>query len=137
MLAIAKTLPRAMAALKQVKGIGQELLDRRGTEILAAVHRGLAVPEDQLPRVQRPTRRPPDLAYDARLERLKAVRTGLAQRYHLAPGVLCPNGTLEAIAKTNPTTLDQMAGVRELRRWQVNEFGPELLASLGDSASAR
>jgi hypothetical protein len=44
--------------------------------------------------------------------------------------VLCPNGTLEAIARANPDTLEQMAGLPEIRRWQLREIGEELLGAL-------
>ena len=60
-------------------------------------------------RVERPPRRPSDPAYEARLERLKAAGNLLAAQYELAPGVLCPNGTLEAIARLNPATVDELA----------------------------
>ena len=130
MLFMAKTPPRDMAELKAVRGIGGEQAERRGPEILAAVERGLSVPEGQLPRVDRIPRRAPDAAYEARLERLKVVRNQLALRFDLAPGVLCPNGTLEAIACLNPSTLEQLSEVPELRRWQLREFGEELLRAL-------
>jgi hypothetical protein len=51
-------------------------------------------------------------------------------RFDLAPGVLCPNGTLEAIARLNPSSLDQLSEVSELRRWQLREFGEEILRAL-------
>jgi ribonuclease D len=130
MLLMAKSPPRDLNALKAIRGIGPEQLERRGKDLLAAVERGLAIPESDLPRVDRPSRRPPDAAYEARLERLKAARNGLAERYQLAPGILCPNGTLEAIARINPNTLEQMSEIREMRRWQLREFGAALLNAL-------
>jgi ribonuclease D len=130
MLAMAKAPPVDLSELKAVRGIGGEQAERRGREILAAVQRGLAVPEAHLPRVERPPRRPADLAYEARLERLKAARNLLAVQYDLAPGVLCPNGTLEAVARINPASIEQLAKVPELRRWQVREIGGGLLDAL-------
>jgi ribonuclease D len=130
MLAMAKAPPRDMAELKAVRGIGGEQAERRGREILAAVERGLSVPETQLPRVERLARRPPDAAYEARLERLKSLRNQIAIRCDVAPGVLCPNGTLEAIARLNPSSIEQLSEVPELRRWQLREFGEELLQAL-------
>lgn len=130
MLFMAQAPPTDLASLKAVRGLGQEQAERRGREILAAVRRGLEVPESELPRVERPARRPADPAYESRLERLKAERNLLAIRYELAPGVLCPNGTLEAIARLNPASLDQMAEIPELRRWQWREIGGNLLAAL-------
>lgn len=130
MLLMAKSPPRDLNGLRAIRGIGPEQLDRRGKDLLAAVKRGLAIPENDLPRVERPSRRPPDAAYEARLERLKAGRNGLAKSYQLAPGILCPNGTLEAIARINPSTLEQMSEIREMRRWQLREFGAALLNAL-------
>lgn len=130
MLAMARTPPTTMEEVKAIPGIGSEQAERRGREILAAVQRGLQVPETDLPRVPRAPRRAHDPALDARLERLKAVRNQLASEIGLAPGVLCPNGMLEAIARANPADLDGMAEISGLRRWQVTTMGGELLKAL-------
>jgi ribonuclease D len=134
MLTMAKSPPADLTALKEVRGIGPEQAERRGKDILAAVRRGLAIPERDLPRMPRPQRRPQDPAYEARVERLKALRNQLAVRFDLAAGVLCSNGTLEAIARVNPTSLEAMSAIRELRRWQLREFGGDLLAALQQPA---
>ena len=135
MLLMAKSPPRDLGQLKAVRGISAEQAERRGRDVLAAVERGLSIPDRELPRLERPRRPPPDAAYEARMERLKAVRNTLAARYDLPPGVLCPNGTLEAIARVNPSTLDRMSEIRELRRWQQREFGSSLLAALQQPAA--
>ena len=127
---MAKSPPSDIAALKSVRGISPEQAQRRGKDILDAVQRALQLPESELPRVERRPRYQPDAALEARLERLKTTRNTLAQRYELAPGVLCPNGVLEAIARVNPETPEQLAVIRELRRWQLREIGGELLAAL-------
>jgi ribonuclease D len=135
MLEMAKSPPRDLDELKAIRGVGAEQAARRGREILAAVQRGLSVPDRELPRLERPRRPPPDAAFDARLERLKNVRNTLAASYDLPSGVLCPNGTLEAIARLNPTTLEQMAEIGGLRGWQWKEFGSSLLAALKQPAA--
>ena len=99
MLAIAQNPPTDLTGLRAIPGVGHDLVERRGSDLLGAVERALAIPERDLPRVDRPPRRPADPAFDARVERLKAARNGEAARLDLAPGVLCPNGTLEAIAR--------------------------------------
>ena len=129
MLAMAKNPPTKIAALKAIPGVSSDQAERRGRDLLAAVKRGLELPEGDLPRLTRTPRRAQDLAYEARLERLKAARNLLAVKYDLPPGVVCPNGTLEAIARVDPKTAEALAAVPELRRWQVREFGGELLAA--------
>ena len=135
MLLMAKSPPRDFSEVKAVRGISADQAERRGRDILAAVQRGLSIPDRELPRLERPRRPQPDAAYEARMERLKAVRNTLATRYDLPPGVLCPNGTLEAVARVNPTTLDRMSEIRELRRWQLRELGSSLLAALQQPAA--
>jgi ribonuclease D len=130
MLAMAKSAPTELAALKAIPGVSADQAERRGRDLLGAVKRGLELPDGELPRLTRPPRRVPDLAYEARLEKLKAARNLLAQKYDLQPGVVCPNGTLEAIARADPRSPESLAAVPELRRWQLEEFGGELLISL-------
>jgi ribonuclease D len=130
MLAMAKNPPAGLAELKAIHGVSSDLAERRGRELLAAVKRGLEVPDGDLPpRFARPQRWAPDPAFEARLERLKAARNLLAKEYDLPPGVVCPNGTLEAIARADPKTPEELAAVPELRRWQVREFGGQLLVA--------
>ena len=130
MLALAKHPPAELAALKAVPGISADQVERRGRDILAAVKRGMEVPDRDLPRIERSPRRTYDPAFDARLERLKAARNRLAIELDLQPGVLCPNGTLEAIAKANPDGLEALGQLPELRRWQLRTIGDALLTAL-------
>ena len=127
---LAQHPPQTLEELARVKGIGRDTLERRGAEILAAVERGLAIPDKDLPRIERGPRRVPDPAFEARLEAMKRVRNSLADRYQLQPGVLCPNGTLEAIAGSLPANLTALAGVSGVRAWQVKEIGAPLLEAM-------
>jgi ribonuclease D len=132
MLLMAKNPPTDPAALKGIPGIGGEQIERRGREILAAVQRGMELPDAELPRLDRPARRAHDPIYEARVERLKAARNQLAAALGLAPGVLCPNGTLETIARAYPRTREELAAIPGLKRWQRHEIGDALLAAASD-----
>jgi ribonuclease D len=98
--------------------------------MLDAVRRGLAVPEGELPRLARAPRWDRDPDFDARVNRLRAVRDAAAARLELDPGVLCPRERLEAIARRNPRTLEELAETPELRRWQVEVLGEAVLKAL-------
>jgi ribonuclease D len=130
MLALAEQPPADQAGLSRIRGVGRDLAERRGPEILTAIRRGLAVPEEDLPRYTRGPRYRVDPSFDGRLEQLKATRVALATRYELAPGVLSPNWLLESIARAAPANLDAMAEIPGIRRWQLREFGTELLAAV-------
>lgn len=130
LLTIAQQAPVTAEALAAIKGVGRETVDRRARAIVAAVRRGLRVPEKELPHIERQPRRAREPELEARIARLKAARTRVAERLDLAPGVVCPNHLLEAIARERPETLDALRGVEGVRGWQVESFGSELLEAL-------
>jgi ribonuclease D len=136
LFAMARQPPRTLEELQRVRGVGPETIARRGPEILDAIEAAMAIPERDLPRLPRPPRRAPDPAADARLDRLKVARNIIAQRLDLAPGVACPNGTLEEIARRAPATLEELEAIPALRRWQRMEFGKELLSAVPEPATA-
>jgi ribonuclease D len=129
MVTIAKAMPADETALRELKALSPDQLRRRGAELLEAVARGVRAPTSSLPVFERGKRPPPDLAFDARLERLKQVRNAIATRLELAPGVLCPNGLLEAIASLEPKSTAQLVEIREMRNWQRGVLGDELVAA--------
>ncbi len=130
LFALAQQPVHSLEELGRVKGVGQEGAQRRGNEILAAIAKGEAIPDRDLPRVDRPARRVPDPAFEARVEALKHRRNRLAEELQLAPGVLCPNGTLEAIARAEPADMAALTTIPEMRRWQVKVLGPSLLEAV-------
>ncbi len=134
MLAMAKAPPGNLEELKKVPGIGHDQAERRGPVLLELIRKAMQLPESALPRVPRSPRPAIDPTYDARLDRLKAVRNRLAASYPLQPGVLCPNGTLEAIARMKPSSPEELGAISALRRWQLKEIGKELLAAVPEPA---
>jgi ribonuclease D len=97
-----------------------------------AIARGQAVPEKELPRFPRGERRAMDPAFDERVEKLKVTRTKMAAELKLDPGVLCPKGTLEAVARAKPKTKVDLLAVADIRKWQVEVLGKEFLAVLAN-----
>lgn len=130
LLEIAQREPGSMAELGQIKGVTELILRRLGKEILAAVAKGASAPHGPLKRVEGTGRRRMDRRTERRVERLKRWRTGRAKELGLDPGVLCPNTCLEAIAWRNPAKTAEVAEVGELKRWQVREFGREIVEAL-------
>jgi ribonuclease D len=130
LLQASRAQPRAADELLAVKGMPRTMVDRRGAEILGAIRRGLEVPEKELPRFPRAPRWDRDPDFDTRVAALKTVRDAEAQRLDLDPGVLCARDRLEAVARRNPQSPDELAGIDALRRWQVEVLGERFLAAL-------
>ena len=127
---IARRQPKSKDELAQIKGVPRNLLEHRASELLDAVQRGLAVPDAELPRFPRAARWDRDPEFDARVAALKAVRDAHAQRLELDPGVLCSRDRMEAVARKNPTSREDVAAIEELRRWQTELLGEEFVQAL-------
>ncbi|MEP6692250.1 MAG: HRDC domain-containing protein [Gemmatimonadaceae bacterium] len=130
LLELARGAPATAAALGAVNGMPRAILERRSTEILDAVARGIAVPDDELPRFPRAAKWDRDPDFDDNVSKLRAVRDAAATRLDLDPGVLCSRDRLELIARKKPRTLAELSEIDGLRRWQIDEMGTEFLAAL-------
>lgn len=130
LFAVAKEAPRTMEALTAIKGVPRGIAERRGAEMLAAVKRGLDVPEDQLPKFPRAPRWDRDANFDNDVNALRAAREEAAQRLGLDPGFLCAREKLETIARKKPKTLEELAEIPDLRRWQIEVLGAAFLKAL-------
>jgi ribonuclease D len=127
---IARTQPQTRDALSKIKGMPRGILEQRGGELLDAVRRALAVGETDLPKFPKATRWDRDPEFDARVSALKTARDEAAKRLALDPGVLCSRDRMEAVARRNPATVDELNEVTELRRWQAGELGEAFVKAL-------
>ena len=130
LLEIARSQPRTKEALGKIKGMPRGILEQRGADLLDAVRRALAVPEAELPKFPRAARWDRDPEFDARVSALKTARDASAKRLELDPGVLCSRDRLEAVARRNPSSVEEVAEVSELRRWQVSELAADFARAL-------
>jgi ribonuclease D len=130
LLELARTAPTREEQLLGIKGMPRSLAQRASREILDAVARGMEFPEDKLPRYPKSLRWQKDPDFDRRATLLRGARDVAAKRLQLDPGVLCSRERLEAVARRNPATMEELTEVRELRRWQAQELGPDFLRAL-------
>ena len=136
LLEVARAGEATRETLGAIRGMPRSLLERRGGELIDAVRRGLSIPEESLPRFPRAARFERDSDFDENVSRLRLVREKAATRLDLDPGVLCSRERLEAIARLQPTSITQLAEIKELRRWQIAELGPEIVAVFTGTAPA-
>ena len=132
LLALSAAPPRTPEELAKIHGLSPRLVNERGAALLAAIERGLSVPEKDLPKFPRSERRVADPVFDQAVDRLKRVRNERAAQLGLDPGVLCPKGTLEAVARARPKTSAALGDIHEIRKWQVKLLGADFLKALGN-----
>jgi len=127
---LARTTPKSVSELAAIRGMPRGILERAGSDIVAAVRRGSEVPEAELPKFPKGQRWNKDRDFDDRVARLKSVRDAAAARLELDPGVLCSRERLENIARSGAKNVEELAAVPDLRRWQIEEMGAGFIAAL-------
>jgi ribonuclease D len=130
LLELSRHPPKNVAELAAVKGMPKGMIDRAGGDLIAAIQRGLGVQEADWPRFPKAQRWNKDNEFDARVIRLKGVRDEAAKALELDPGVLCSRERLENIARSGARTMDDLAAVPDLRRWQIEVMGPGFISAL-------
>jgi ribonuclease D len=119
--------PHDARALGQIRGLSAALKGRYSPDLLNAIRRGEAVPDDQLPVRTWSSRPKPVPGYSKRVDRIKAWRVDAAKKAGLEPGVLLPQRLIERISIDRPTDLVALAAIPEIRRWRAENFGTEIL----------
>ncbi len=122
--------PRTIRELPEISGISEGLAQRRGREILAAIARGLEVPEGELPRFPAARRWERDPDHEARVEALKHARNRRADQLGLDPGFMMSKAMLEDLARAMPGSPEEMLDLPGVRRWQVEALGEALVSVL-------
>lgn len=127
---IARRAPKNAAELGAIKGMPKGMIERAGADIISAIRRGMEAPEAELPKFPRGQRWNKDRDFDDKVARLKLVRDAAATRLDLDPGVLCSRERLENVARSGAKTIDDLAAVPDLRRWQIEEMGEGFVRAL-------
>lgn len=120
----------SLPALAALKGVGPSVAEKHGAAILGAIERGQRMPKELWPQVEKPRRRPRDPQLEERVKRLKAVRDKLALELDLRPGIVAANHLLMDIALAKPASREELLALPEMRRYQAEAFGPELLRAV-------
>src|SRR5229473_8397604 len=123
LIALAALKPRDSEAILTVRGCTANVVRRAGEAILAAVERGLAVPESELP-VRRNRPRPViSGAVQRRREVLRIWRVEASKQVGLDPGVIFPQRLIDRLSADPPTNVETLARVEGVGRWRAELFG--------------
>lgn len=128
---LARRLPVTIGEASSIPTVPRSLLARHGAELISLIREVRAQPESAMPeRPRAPARPAPDPEVDQAVDRMRAVRDRAAELLGLDKGFLLPRHQLETIARAKPDSLEALASVPGVRRWQVEAVGAEILDAL-------
>jgi len=131
LIRVAQIQPHSYQSLKEVKGVGPNLLRYNGTDILDAIETGKrASPPQYHPN----NNHRPDEDTLARYESLRQWRNRLAAERGVEPDVIMSNETLMDIARRNPKKLKTLTRLKSLGEWQAETYGQAVMQVLRDTA---
>jgi len=133
LVALAARRPADAAALREIPGCSEKVVRRSGAALLAAIARGLALHEAELPVRARKPRPPVSTVVRRRAEALRGWRSGAAKRLGLDPGFLLPQRLIDRLAVEPPADVAALAAVEGLRRWRASVMGEEVARLLGSA----
>lgn len=128
LIEISRAGPSSMPALRRVGGIPERQLRQIGEDLLLAVRRGRAEPQELSSRPVRSSR--PDERVLELYEELRCWRKEEGLRRNVEPDVLISNNQLMEIARVYPKTIDQLRGVEGLGDYQISTYGDSILAMI-------
>lgn len=117
---VVQRAPRSVEALAELRSVPNGFeRSRSGSEVLAAIERGLALDPKTLPRLERERGRGGNGAV---LDLLKVLLKAVAEAERVAPKIIASSDDLEAIAS------DDDADVPALQGWRREVFGDKALS---------
>lgn len=129
LLALAAALPRAPAALADLKGLPVSLR-KDPTPLLEAVARAEALPESALPTIRRDAAQVMADSVRRGIARLREWRALEAARLGLDVSLILPQRLLDRVAERAPRTVVDLREVEGLREWRVEALGTGILQAL-------
>ena len=105
-------------------------ISRYGSVISRAINKALAVPENCL--LKYPYRQTPRVKPSARkrIRQLRQWREDKAKTLQFNPAMICNKTLMSIIAHENPKTITELRTIEEIKDWQFQTFGEELLNAL-------
>jgi ribonuclease D len=130
MMKIATARPVTLRRLKNTKALSNRQISMYGSDLIKVVADSLKIPDNELPVY--PSKKPPVLPNGApkRIKALKTWRASKAKTLNIDPGLLCNNALITAIAVKNPGDGKSLETVEEMKNWQKQSFGAEIVKVL-------
>ncbi|MFO7557770.1 MAG: HRDC domain-containing protein [Desulfobacterales bacterium] len=127
---ISRGKPIAVKQLQKLQTVSSKQIGMYGEQIIAAVKRGLKVPEKRLPvypRMRSPILKP---EIPGRVKAIKEWRDSVAGELEIDPTMLFNKALMTAIAVQKPDNLKSLGKVEGIRNWQRKEFGRNIIEIL-------
>ncbi len=132
LLSLAFAMPQTRSEIERVRVLSEKQINRFCREILKSVENAFKIAENALPIYPRKKPRPFPSRAPKRLTAIKEWRDAKAVELNLDPSIVLTKALISAFAAKNPLTQTKLSEIEDLKNWQKNEFGENILSILND-----
>jgi len=137
LMSLATAMPSDIKRLTDCGALSPKQIRVYGHGVVKAIQRALNVPEDKLPKYPRKKRPIYKPGVSAKVKALKLWREERANSLELDPAIIFNNALLGILATLSPDTMKDLENIQELKKWQIAEFGVDILYVLKKQATER
>ena len=130
LLVLALEKPTKIRDLEDTKALSRKQIGMYGKVLLGTIRQALKLPDKQLPIYPRKKAPVSNPAVPKKLKALKSWRDAKARSLNLEPRMLFTRALLSTIADSHPQDIKALAKIKEIKKWQQKEFGPEIIEVL-------
>lgn len=127
---IVKNMPKGPNRLKKIKALSPTQIDMYGKQIIQAIDSAKKTPANKLPNY--PRKRSPRLKMkdQMRIKALKEWKDAKAYDLDIEPALVLNKALISTLAVDNPSRKSELYRVKDIRKWQIKEFGTEIISIL-------
>lgn len=128
---LATLRPLTLDKMVAIKALSKKQADMYGHLCRQAISSAMALPHQDLPSYPKTSIPRKDPQVMDRIKRLKKMREKMSLSIGMEPGFLINNNLITTLAFANPRTQENLGQIDEIRNWQKEALGEEILKTLG------
>ncbi len=131
LIAMANEKPETIDQILKIRALSPRQSDMYGKFCVEAIMKAMDLEQDKLPLYPKSKRPKRDVEVQNRIKQLKKMREKLSSSMGIEPGFLLNNAVISSIALTMPDTPENLLNIENIRRWQVETIGNDIISTLG------
>jgi ribonuclease D len=124
---LAEKKPVSIKQLEKTNALSPKQIGMFGQGVIDAIARAMKLPSNVLPVYPRKKAPIVSVAVAKRVRALRQWRDTQAKKLTIDPALILTKSLISTLAFQRPLNLRHLSKIKELRRWQVEEFGNDIL----------
>ena len=123
---IVRMKPVTQSDFTGIMGLSRRQIEHMGSSLIEEIRDGLDMPEEKLPFYPNKSRERLRPKEATRVKALKEWRERTGGNTGIDPSLVCTNAQIRALAIANPEEPEGMGSIKEIKKWQIKLFGPDI-----------